>query len=93
MNVIKQRLNRRLDLLGIVLSRYDDRKLMNRDIRETLESEFVGKVFDTKIRSNIAVAKAQEQGLDIFSFNGKSNAAIDYMALAEELLIRIKEHG
>ncbi len=89
--VIKQRLNRRLDLLGIVLSRYDDRKLMNRDIRKTLEVEFAGKVFETKIRSNIAVAKAQERGLDIFSFDEKSNAAIDYMKLAEEFLMKIQE--
>ncbi len=93
MNVIKQRLNRRLDLLGIVLSRYDDRKLMNRDIRKTLESEFGKKVFETKIRSNISVAKAQERGLDIFSFDEKSNAAVDYMKLAEEFLMKIKENG
>ena len=91
MNVIKQRLNRRLDLLGIILSRYDDRKLMNRDIRETLESDFAGKVFDTKIRSNIAVAKAQERGLDIFSFDDKSNAAHDYWALANECVLRLTD--
>ena len=91
MQVIKQRLNRRLDLLGIVLSRYDDRRLMNRDIRETLESEFVGKVFDTKIRTNIAVAKAQERGLDIFSFDEKSNAAYDYLALANECVLRLMD--
>jgi chromosome partitioning protein len=92
MNVIKQRLNRRLDLLGIVLSRYDDRRLMNRDIRQQLESEFEGKLFETKIRSNIAVAKAQENGLDIFSFDDKTNGAKDYAALAAEVLLRISNN-
>lgn len=91
MNVIKQRLNRRLDLLGIVLSRYDDRRVMNRDILKQLETEYNGKVFSTKIRSNIAVAKAQERGLDIFSFDEKTNAAYDYLALANECVLRLAD--
>ncbi len=91
MNVIKQRLNRRLDLLGIVLSRYDDRRVMNREILKQLEDEFDGKIFDTKIRSNIAVAKAQERGLDIFSFDEKTHAAYDYLSLANECVLRLAD--
>jgi chromosome partitioning protein len=90
MNVIKQRLNRRLELLGIVLSRYDDRKLMNRQIEQQLKHEFGDKVFKAKIRSNIAIAKAQEQGVDIFTFNKKATAAVDYLAVAMEFMAKIE---
>jgi chromosome partitioning protein len=89
MNVIKQRLNRRLELIGIVLSRYDVRKEMNRRLLQELIDEFGEVVFKTHIRSNIAVAKAQEKGVDIFTFDKKSNGAVDYAALAHELVARI----
>ena len=88
---IKMRLNKRLEIMGIVLTRYDERKEMNRRLLQELTNEFGDKVFKTHIRTNIAVAKAQEKGLDIFSFDKKSHGATDYAALAEELLLRIKK--
>jgi chromosome partitioning protein len=89
MQVIKQRLNRKLDLLGIVLSRYDDRRTMNREVLQKLDVEFGDKVFKARIRSNISVAKAQERGLDIFSFDEKSNAALDYLQVANEVVLKL----
>lgn len=86
---IKTRLNRRLEIMGIVLTRFDDRKDMNRRLLQELTDEFGEKVFKTRIRSNIALAKAQERGQDIFSFDKKSNGAKDYAALADEVLARV----
>lgn len=86
---IKTRLNRKLDMMGIVLTRFDERKDMNRRLLKELTDEFGDKVFSTRIRTNIALAKAQERGQDIFSFDKKSNGAKDYAALAEEVLKRI----
>lgn len=86
---IKRKLNKRLELLGLVLTKYEDRKTMNMQVREELVREFGDKVCQTVIRTNIQLAKAQELGKDIFSFDKSSNGAKDYEQLADELLRRI----
>mgnify|MGYP003472069835 FL=1 len=63
---------------------------MNHNVQEQLETEFGSKVFQTHIRTCIALAKAQEAGVDVFSFDKNSNAAKDYATLAEEILNKLK---
>ncbi len=84
--VIRSKLNRKLEVIGFVLTRYDERKTMNRQVLKELEDEFGEKVFHAHIRSNMQLAKAQEAGLDIFSFDSHSHGAEDYSQLAKELL-------
>jgi chromosome partitioning protein len=84
--IIRKKLNNRLELLGIVLTRFDERKLMNVDVKKQLEEKFNGKVFETVIRTNIQLAKAQEAGKDIFSYDRSANGASDYRDLAVELM-------
>jgi chromosome partitioning protein len=86
---IKGKLNKKIEILGFLLTRYDDRKSMNRQVLQSLEEEFGEKVFHTHIRTNIQLAKAQEAGLDIFSYDRQSNGAQDYMRMAEELLQKL----
>lgn len=83
-NTIRNKLNKELDILGFVITRYDERKTMNRQIFRSLEEEFGEKVFRSFIRTNIQLAKAQEAGTDIFSFDKHSNGAADYRNLALE---------
>lgn len=92
---IKNKLNKNLEVLGYVLTRYDDRKTMNRKIYDELKNEFGKKAFHTPIRSNIQLAKAQEAGLDILSFDKRSHGAEDYLELAKEVLgkFRSNSHG
>jgi chromosome partitioning protein len=87
--VIKSKLNKKIEILGFVLTRYDERKTMNRQVLEELEKEFGEKVFHTHIRSNIQLAKAQEAGKDIFSFDKHAHGAEDYMKMAEEFLQKL----
>ena len=87
-----KRLNDKLEVLGYVLTRYDERKIMNRQIYHLLEQEFGDKVFQTHIRTNIQLAKAQEAGTDIFHFDKHSNGARDYEALTREFLIKINKN-
>ncbi len=85
-----KKLNKRVSLLGFVLTKYDYRKKMNRQIRQEMESEFgEDKVFETPIRINIALANAQQEGKDIFSYNEKSNGALDYNSFTEEFLSKV----
>jgi chromosome partitioning protein len=85
-NLVKGKLNRELEILGFVFTRYDERKTMNRQVLHVLENEFGEKVFHTHIRSNIQLAKAQEAGTDIFNFDKHSHGAEDYLSLATEVI-------
>jgi len=67
----------------------DSRKVLNRDVVETIKKYFAEKVFNTYIRDNIALAEAPAQRKDIFSYSPKSPGAEDYLNLAKEILSRI----
>lgn len=88
---ILKKLNKNLEVLGIVLNRYDERKLISKQILHELQAEFGEKVFDTYIRTNVALVKAQEAGKDIFSFDANANGAKDYSSLAVEFLQKLKK--
>ena len=85
-DMIRRKLNPNLDLLGMVLTKFDERKVMNLNVKSQLEEKFPGKVFQSVIRTNIQLAKSQEAGKDIFSFDKSSNGAKDYRDLAEEVI-------
>jgi chromosome partitioning protein len=87
-DTIRKKLNPRLELMGMVMTKYDERKQMNVGVKRQLEEKFEGKVFQTVIRTNIQLAKAQEAGKDIFTFDRSSNGAKDYRMLAGELMER-----
>ena len=87
---IKGRLNKSLRVGGVFITQYDSRKVLNRDVVETIQAHFKDEVFKTKIRDNIALAEAPSQGLDIFRYSSKSYGAEDYLALSKEVLKRSK---
>jgi chromosome partitioning protein len=86
---IRKKLNRDLQLAGMVLTKFDERKLMNVSVKQQLEEKFPGKVFESVIRTNNQLVKAQEAGKDIFTYDKSSNGARDYQRLAEELLKKL----
>ena len=86
---VKTKLNKKLEILGFVLTHYDERKTMNRQVCKMLEQEFGNKTFQTHIRSNIQLANAQAAGVDIFSFDKQAHGATDYMNLAGEFLEKL----
>lgn len=75
-----------LDIDRVFITKYDSRKILNRDVKESIESALQDKLFKTLIRDNIALAEAPAQGLDIFRYNPKSYGAEDYEALCREIL-------
>lgn len=87
---IKGRLNKGLKVGGVFITQYDNRKVLNRDVVETIQAHFKQEVFKTKVRDNIALAEAPSQGLDIFRYSSKSFGAEDYLALSKEVLKRSK---
>ncbi|TXI13124.1 MAG: ParA family protein [Pedobacter sp.] len=83
---IKRRLNPTFKIGGIFLTRYDQRKMLNRSIFDSISDSFSTPVFKTKIRENISLAEAPTNELDIFRYEPKSNGAEDYLNLSNEIL-------
>ena len=83
---IKERLNKDVDIKGIIITQYDKRKVLCRDIKKTIEGRFGEKVCKSIIRDNVSLAEAPVSNTDIFNYSGKSYGAQDYMALAREIL-------
>ena len=87
---VKLRLNKKLEIGGVIATMYDKRKVLNRDVVETIKKYFGKKVFETYIRDNVALAEAPAQRQDIFSYNKNSPGAKDYLALSKEILERVE---
>ncbi|MBP7184467.1 MAG: ParA family protein [Saprospiraceae bacterium] len=85
---VKFRLNRNLEIGGVVATMYNSRLVLNRDVVETIRKYFGEKVFHTLIRDNVNLAEAPAQRKDIFAYSPKSSGAEDYLNLSKEILIR-----
>ena len=83
---IQERLNTELKIGCVFLTKFDSRKILNRDVRESIKDFFGDKFFDTTIASNIALAEAPSQGKDIFAYNKQCKGAQDYLTLVEEMI-------
>jgi chromosome partitioning protein len=87
---VKQKLNKKLKVGGVIITQYDARKVLNRDIGISIRDLFKTEVFDTKIRDNVALAEAPTSGTHIFAYAPTSYGAADYLELAKEILTRNK---
>ena len=85
-SIIQKHLNKSLELGGVFITQYDSRKVLNKNVFDTITEHFPKKVFATKIRDNVALAEAPATGQDIFTYNSKSAGAADYESLAGEIL-------
>ncbi|MEZ5045280.1 MAG: ParA family protein [Saprospiraceae bacterium] len=85
---VKEDLNPALDITGVFFTKFDNRMVIKSNVERVIRAQFGEKVFDTHIRNNIAVAEAQAQGADVFSYDARCNGASDYHNLTLEVLQR-----
>lgn len=90
---VKSTFNPNLNILGILLTRYNGRTMLAREVKEmteTIASQIGTVVFDTQIRTSVSVAEAPAQGESIFDYSPRSKPAGDYRLFVEEVLRRIR---
>jgi chromosome partitioning protein len=87
-NLVKERLNPRLDMEGVVLTMFDSRTNLSSQVVENVKSHLSQKVYDTVIPRNIRLAEAPSYGMPINKYDPKSVGAEAYMQLAEEVINR-----
>ena len=76
-----------LSIDHVFITKFDGRKVLNRNVLDTIRHSLSDIAFKTVIRENIALAEAPTQGLDIFRYAPKSVGADDYRQLIKEILI------
>ena len=88
LRTVKTRMNQTLELLGIVITQFDSRKVLHRDVIQAAENEYGEAIFTTRIRNNVTLAECQSFGQHIFTYDKRSNGAKDYRSLAIEVMAR-----
>jgi len=85
---VQQGINPRLAIAGILLTMYDDRTNLSRDVADEIRDHFAGKVYDTIVPRNVRLAEAPSHGLPILQYDIKCRGAQAYLDLAREFLRR-----
>jgi len=89
--IVKENINDDLEVRGVFITQFDKRKVLNRDINESVKDYFKDKVFKTIINDNVALAEAPASGEDIFSYAPTSKGAEDYNNLVDEIIKMFKK--
>jgi len=86
---IRARPNPELQLLGVLITLYDKRTNLARDIHKQVRQVFGSKVFKTVIGKNVRLEESPAYKETIFSFAPDSTGAAEYASLAREVLQRV----
>lgn len=84
--LVNMHLNPNLKIFGVVITMYDGRALISKQISAEIHKFFGKKMFDTVIPRNIRISEAPSHGKPVMLHDPKSSGAKAYVALADEFL-------
>jgi chromosome partitioning protein len=87
--LIQRHLNKELQIAGVLLTMYDGRLNLSRQVADEVRSYFGNKVYKTAITRNVRLAEAPGHGQPIILYDIVSPGAQNYMSLAGEII----KHG
>ena len=90
-DLVKESLNPELELEGIVLTMFDSRINLSRQVIVEIREYFQGKVYDTVIPRNVSLAEAPSYGKPAVLYNSASAGSCSYLELAKEIINHGKE--
>ncbi|UCB45749.1 MAG: ParA family protein [Spirochaetota bacterium] len=85
-NLVKLRLNSTLRLEGVLLTMYDTRNNLSKQVMEEVIAYFKNKVYKTVIPRNVKLAEAPSFGQPISTYDPNSIGAVSYFNLSKELI-------
>ena len=86
--LVKDRLNSKLEIEGVVFTMYDARTNLSLQVVENVKDNLQQNIYKTIIPRNIRLAEAPSYGLPINKYDPKSTGAESYMRLADEVIER-----
>ena len=84
--LVRRDINQRLEIAGVVLTMFDGRTNLSREVADQVTSFFRGRVFNTKIPRNVRLAEAPSHGLPISAYDPTCKGARAYRRLTMEVL-------
>jgi chromosome partitioning protein len=84
--LIQEHLNPQLKIEGILLTMYDGRLNLSKQVAEEARKFFTDKVYQTVINRNVRLSEAPSFGKPIILYDVMSTGAENYLSLAEEIL-------
>lgn len=91
--LVQQNLNPRLQIEGVLLTMYDQRLNLSRQVAEEAQEYFGNKVYTVSIPRNVRLAEAPSFGKPIVVYDILSAGAQSYLSLAKEVISRTEESG
>jgi len=85
-NLVRQNLNPRLEIEGVVLTMYDARLNLSKQVAEEAKKFFGGKIYTTVIHRNVRISESPSFGKPIILYDISSTGAENYINLAKEIL-------
>lgn len=88
--IVQTRLNPKLNIEGLLITMYDSRLRLARQVVEDVRAHFKNLVFDTLIYRNTKLAEAPSYGRSVISYDATCQGTVNYINLANEILKRNK---
>ncbi|MCI8832523.1 MAG: ParA family protein [Lachnospiraceae bacterium] len=87
-NLVKRKLNRKLELEGVVFTMYDARTNLSLEVVESVKNSLNQNIYKTIIPRNVRLAEAPSHGMSINLYDSRSSGAESYRLLAAEVISR-----
>ncbi len=88
--LIQKHINPKLSIAGVLLTMYDSRLNLSREVADEVREYFEEKLFNTVIHRNVRLGEAPSFGKPALLYDANSTGAQNYLSLVEELLNRVK---
>lgn len=88
MQMVKRRMNPDLEIFGVVMTMFDSRTTLSKQVVDEVRGYFDKKVFKTVIPRNVKVSEAPSHGLPVIQYARMSKGALAYAKLAKEVVAR-----
>ncbi len=88
--LVQRHLNKKLEIIGILMTMYDGRLNLSKQVVNEVNSFFKEKLFKTFIHRNVRLSEAPSFGKPALLYDANSTGAQNYMSLTEEILQRVK---
>lgn len=90
-STVQERINQRLDLLGVVLTMHDRRNKLSQQVEDDVRTHLREKVFTTVIPRNVRISEAPSHGVPALLYDLKCAGSKAYVQLASEVIEREKK--
>lgn len=88
MQMVKRRMNPELEIFGVLMTMFDSRTTLSKQVVDEVQSYFGKKMFKTIIPRNVKLSEAPSHGMPVIQYARVSKGSLAYMKLAKEVVAR-----